>query len=148
MEFIKKNKFFLILIILALVCGKLFIKGTETPDNIIKSKNPTEVVLNYSQYDDSKKAVITDKAKIEELKNLLMGIQLRQKGKPAYVNDRHLYAFRLTFNDGLVLDFKNERNLELIYKKDGKIVDKSYRVLRGVKRDEIFSLFNVDTSEH
>lgn len=144
MEFIKKYKFVLLAIILALIVGKVFIKGTVTLEKLMETEDPKKVTLYYEKYAD-KNSSITDLEKIKELKESLSKIELRQKGRSAVVNDKYNYEFTLDFNDGLKLFFRNHKNLEVIYvdEKTGEKKLQDYRILRGVDRDLIFSLFGL-----
>ena len=145
MEFIKKYKFVLLAMVIALIAGKVFIKGTVNLKNLMDSENPQKVTIYYNKYDDKNKS-ITDPKKIEELKESLSKIELREKGRSAFVNDRYNYEFTLDFNDGLVLLFRNKKTLEIQYHDKEKENMQDYKILRGVDRDLIFSLFGLENN--
>lgn len=147
MEFIKKYKYSLILILVAILIGRFGFSKSFEIDSLIKNIHSDTVVLKYDKNDKEKTMSIEDEEEIEKLKELLYGMKIKRVGRKAYVQDKKNKFFILDFGDDLALSFRNERNLDIIEKEKDQLVLQSYRILSGLKEEEIFELFKENTSK-
>lgn len=147
MDFIKKYKYSLIIILVLIVFGRFFFNKSIPLEKFVNNVSTNSVILKYDMFDEDKIKEINSKEDIEKLKNLLSETKVKKIGRKSYVQDKNREAFTLDFKGDLVLAFRDGRNVDITTKDNGEIITRSYRVLSGLKRDEILKLFKVSTSE-
>lgn len=147
MEFIKKYKYSLIVILLLIVFGRFFFNKSMPIDNLVNSVESNSVILKYDKHDSSKIMTIDNEEDMNKLREILYGTKIKKIGRKSYVQDRDNKAFTLDFEDDLVLAFRDGKNVDITTKENGEIFTRSYRVLSGLKKDEIFKLFEESTSK-
>ncbi|RVU54001.1 hypothetical protein [Anaerosphaera multitolerans] len=140
MKFLNKYRHLIILIVLGLIVGHRFTSKSFQLDRVLNQMNVESVTLKMGE----EEKIIVSKEGISKFSSTFGAIKVRKVGNQTIDGDS-LYSIIIGTSDTRYeMIFFDNGKFQLLYDYEGENHKDTYKILKGLKDEELFSLFGIN----